>query len=57
MTGRRNWLQLAAIGWLTLAGASLANAQAANYPDKAVTIIYSGDGNDMPTTFITAKLR
>jgi hypothetical protein len=25
--------------------------------DKAVTIIYSGDANDMPTTFITAKLR
>ena len=48
MTGRRNWLQLAAIGWLTLAGASLANAQAANYPDKAVTIISDAGAGASP---------
>jgi Bacterial Ig-like domain (group 3) len=31
--------------------------QASKVLDKAVTIIYSGDANDKPTTFTTAKLR
>ena len=48
MKGRRNWLRIAAIGLVTLGGASLANAQAANYPDKAVTIISDAGAGASP---------
>ncbi len=48
MTEGRNWLQLATIGLLMLAGTSLANAQAANYPDKAVTIISDAGAGASP---------
>jgi tripartite-type tricarboxylate transporter receptor subunit TctC len=56
---RRNWLQLAAIGLLTLAGTSLPNAQAANYPDKTVTIISdagAGASPDVAMRIVAAKL-
>ena len=59
MTGRWNWLRLAAIGLLTLSGTSLANAQVANYPDKAVTIISdagTGASPDVAMRIVAAKL-
>src|SRR5579863_3144941 len=59
MMERRNWLQLAAIGLLTLAGTPLAHAQAANYPDKTVTIISdagAGASPDVAMRIVAAKL-
>ncbi len=59
MTGARNCLQLAAVGLLILAGTSLANAQAANYPDKTVTIISdagAGASPDVAMRIVAAKL-
>ncbi len=48
MTRRQNWLRLAASGLLILAGTSLADAQAANYPDKSVTIISDAGAGASP---------
>jgi tripartite-type tricarboxylate transporter receptor subunit TctC len=48
MTRRQNWLHLAAIGLLILAGPSLADAQTANYPDKSVTIISDAGAGASP---------
>jgi tripartite-type tricarboxylate transporter receptor subunit TctC len=59
MKGRRNWLRVAAIGLVTSCGASLANAQAANYPDKAVTIISdagTGASPDVAMRIVAAGL-
>jgi tripartite-type tricarboxylate transporter receptor subunit TctC len=59
MKGRRNWLRIAAIGLVTSCGASLANAQAANYPDKAVTIISdagTGASPDVAMRIVAAGL-
>ncbi len=59
MKGRRNWLRIAAIGLVTLGGASLANAQAANYPDRAVTIISdagTGASPDVAMRIVAAGL-
>ncbi|MGB6549619.1 MAG: tripartite tricarboxylate transporter substrate-binding protein, partial [Xanthobacteraceae bacterium] len=59
MTHRRNWLKLAALGLLMLAGASLARAQGANYPDKTVTIISdagAGASPDVAMRIVAAKL-
>jgi tripartite-type tricarboxylate transporter receptor subunit TctC len=59
MKGRRNWLRIAAIGLMTSCGASLANAQAANYPDKAVTIISdagTGASPDVAMRIVAAGL-
>ena len=59
MTRRQTWLQLAEIGLLILAGTSLVNAQTANYPDKAVTIISdagAGASPDVAMRIVAAKL-
>jgi tripartite-type tricarboxylate transporter receptor subunit TctC len=48
MTGRRNWICLAAIGLATLCGTSLTKAQTANYPDKPVTIISDAGAGASP---------
>ncbi len=59
MRGRRNWLRIAAIGLVTSCGASLANAQAANYPDRAVTIISdagTGASPDVAMRIVAAGL-
>ncbi len=59
MKGRWNWLRIAAIGLVTSCGASLANAQAANYPDRAVTIISdagTGASPDVAMRIVAAGL-
>ncbi len=59
MTRRQTWLQLAEIGLLILAGTSLVNAQTANYPDKAVTIISdagTGSSPDVAMRIVAARL-
>ncbi len=59
MMERRTWLKLAAIGFSTLAGAPLANAQGANYPDRTVTIISdagAGASPDVAMRIVAAKL-
>ncbi|HUI14475.1 MAG TPA: tripartite tricarboxylate transporter substrate binding protein [Xanthobacteraceae bacterium] len=59
MVERRNWLKLATIGLLTMAGAPLAHAQGANYPDKTVTIISdagAGASPDVAMRIVAAKL-
>jgi len=59
MKERRNWLGVAAIALATITGASIANAQTANYPDKTVTIISdagAGASPDVAMRIVAAKL-
>jgi len=55
----RNWLRIAAIGLATSWGTALANAQAAHYPDRAVTIISDsgvGASPDVAARIVAAGL-
>ncbi|MGA7788564.1 MAG: tripartite tricarboxylate transporter substrate binding protein [Xanthobacteraceae bacterium] len=59
MAGRRNWLSMAAIGLAMAAVSALANAQAADYPDRVVTVISdagAGASPDVATRIVGAAL-
>ena len=59
MSGRRSWLRIAILSLLTLPAASVARAQAGNYPDKAVTIISdagTGSSPDVATRIVADGL-
>lgn len=59
MTGRRNWLAAGAIALAAMTGAAIADAQAADYPDKTVTIISdagAGASPDVAMRIVAAKL-